>query len=121
MADSRPIPTPNDEQLEGLTNLTNHAHRRAQARNGIDEKIKEIVGEKEAIMARHPYWYNTHRVQLANMDRELAFLDGELDNLQTEDETDAVKEWETWKQVIWGYTEGGTGIGNLILLHLSYN
>lgn len=100
MADSRPIPTPNDEQLEGLTNLTNRAHRRAQARNGIDEKIKEIVGEKEAIMARHPYWYNTHRVQLANMDRELAFLEGELDNLQTEDEKDAVKEWETWKQVI---------------------
>jgi hypothetical protein len=84
VAETRPIPTPNNEQLEELTNLTDRAHRRARARKGIDEKAKGIMDEKEAIMAANPYWYYTHRDQLENIDRQLTSLDQKLNNLQAE-------------------------------------
>lgn len=100
MAETRPIPTPNNEQLEELTNLTNHAHTRAQARNDIDEKIQGIMDEKEAMIAGNPYWYYTHRDQLANIGRQMASLDQNLNNLQAEEERDAAKERVIWKQVV---------------------
>lgn len=100
MAETRPIPTPNNEQLEELTVLTNRARSRARARDDIHEKIQGIMDEKEAIMAANQYWYNTHRDQLANMDRELAFLDQKLNKLQAEEERDAAKERRIWNQVV---------------------
>ncbi|KAJ5967899.1 hypothetical protein N7501_004147 [Penicillium viridicatum] len=100
VAETRPIPTPNNEQLEELTVLTNRARSRARARDDIEEKIQDIMDEKEAIMAANPYWYNTHRDQLANRDRESALLDRKLNKLQAEEERDAAKEQRIWNQVV---------------------
>ncbi|CAI7650574.1 unnamed protein product [Penicillium viridicatum] len=100
VAETRPIPTPNNEQLEELTVLTDRARSRARARRDIKEDIQDIMDEKEAIVVANPYWYITHRDQLANMDRDLAFLDRKLNKLQAEEERDAAKERMIWKQVV---------------------
>lgn len=113
MAETRPISTPHNEQLEELTTLTNSARGRARERHRIHKKIQDIMDQKEDMMPANPYWCYAYRDQLANLDRELASLDRQLNHLRAQEKRDATKERELWNQVVWGFPEGGTDIAHL--------
>lgn len=100
MGETRPIPTPNNEQLEELANLTNRARGRARERQSIREKIQDLMDQMEDMMPANPYWCYDYRDQLANLDRELASLDRQLNYLRAERRRDAAKERELWNQVV---------------------
>lgn len=106
MADTRPIPSPNNEQLEKLTVLTTRAKNRAKERREIDQKMEHIMRNKEARMAAYQRYYQPHPLLEWDMNRELERLNQELedlnrrlDKLQAKEEEDAISEQEIWSQI----------------------
>ncbi|KAJ6133493.1 hypothetical protein N7471_008708 [Penicillium samsonianum] len=84
VADTRPIPSPNNEQLEKLTVLTTRAKNRAKERREIDQKMEHIMRNKEARMAAYQRYYQPHPLLEWDMNRELERLNQELERLNQE-------------------------------------
>ncbi|KGO48584.1 hypothetical protein PEX1_005310 [Penicillium expansum] len=100
VAEPRRIPTPNDEQLEKLTILTDRAHSRAEERSKIHHEMGLIANETEATIAEYPYFDQTHINLLWDMDHELHRLEQRLMQLQAEEEMDAEEEMHIWEEVV---------------------
>ncbi|KAJ5274288.1 hypothetical protein N7505_002833 [Penicillium chrysogenum] len=98
MGDTRPIPSPNDAQLERLTSLTERAHRRSRQRNKIAKEETRILDAKEQIMAVNQFDYATQR-QLNQMVGQLERLNDVLIDVLNEEEMDAIEEERIWSQM----------------------
>ncbi|KAF3026041.1 hypothetical protein E8E15_002758 [Penicillium rubens] len=98
VGDTRPIPSPNDAQLERLTSLTERAHRRSRQRNKIAKEETRILDAKEQIMAVNQFDYATQR-QLNQMVGQLERLNDVLIDVLNEEEMDAIEEERIWSQM----------------------
>ncbi|KAJ5800856.1 uncharacterized protein N7518_002924 [Penicillium psychrosexuale] len=99
VTDTRPIPSPNNAQLEHLARLTSRANHRARECRKIDQEISRITSNKEATMTANPYFHYTHNNVLAAMDRELVSLCRELRDMKKKEKKEAMMEQEIWNQI----------------------
>ncbi|KAJ6191526.1 hypothetical protein N7519_001547 [Penicillium mononematosum] len=99
VGDTRPIPSPDNTQLEALTILTERAHRRSRERQKVEEEVTRIVNARESTMAANQFDHVTRR-QLNQMDRQLECLNNVLIGIQDEEAIDAIEEERIWTQIV---------------------
>lgn len=100
MGDTRPIPSPSDEQLKELEKLNERARRRVRDTKTIHQEIARLLDEKAAMTASglHFHWF--YREQLQGIEQDLVWLYQDLRDIEKEQETDVAKEKEIWNQSV---------------------
>ncbi|KAJ5680973.1 hypothetical protein N7536_012112 [Penicillium majusculum] len=99
VAETRPIQSLTNEQLEELSELTSRTQGRDYERETVHYVIAVITNEKEAMLAVNPNCYETHAHMLLEMDDELEYLNRRLSRIQTEEREDAISESELWDRI----------------------
>ncbi|CAP83086.1 hypothetical protein PCH_Pc15g02000 [Penicillium rubens Wisconsin 54-1255] len=100
LGDTRPIPSPSDEQLKELEKLNERARRRVRDTKTIHQEIARLLDEKAAMTASglHFHWF--YREQLQGIEQDLVWLYQDLRDIEKEQETDVAKEKEIWNQSV---------------------
>ncbi|KAJ5035807.1 hypothetical protein NUH16_003667 [Penicillium rubens] len=100
VGDTRPIPSPSDEQLKELEKLNERARRRVRDTKTIHQEIARLLDEKAAMTASglHFHWF--YREQLQGIEQDLVWLYQDLRDIEKEQETDVAKEKEIWNQSV---------------------
>lgn len=96
MAEPRPIPVPNNEQLEELTRLRIRATQRGQRSEWIDETFAGAINHVEAAMAGIETCY---QMLVGTKDRLIRLRRQLLRQLASEEEEDERLERELWENV----------------------
>lgn len=90
MAETHPIQSLTNRQLEELSELTGRTQGRAYEPKTAHQVIAVITNEREAMLAVNPNCYEMHAHLLSEIDYELEYLNRRLCRIEAEEREDAI-------------------------------